>query len=85
MITYATSPSAPAAILEVNSTTVTSVPNLLHTEPCQMSTTPSRTLLTNSRPITPPPMTIMDLGIELKDSAPVDETMLFSSIYNTVS
>jgi hypothetical protein len=36
--------------------------------------------LTSSRPITPAPMTISFFGTADKDSAPVDDTMVFSSI-----
>jgi len=36
--------------------------------------------LTSSSPITPAPMTISFLGTADKESAPVDDTMVFSSI-----
>lgn len=36
--------------------------------------------LTNSRPITPAPITTSFLGTADKESAPVDDTMVFSSI-----
>jgi len=49
----------------VNSITVTSAPSLLHTLPI-------------SRPITPPPITARDLGTDLRDRAPVEDTILYN-------
>lgn len=56
-------------ILSVCYTTVTSVPSLEYTYPI-------------SKPITPPPTTIMDLGIFFKSNAPVEVTTYYSSISN---
>ena len=52
----------------LNSKTVTSDPNLFHTEP-------------NSKPIYPPPITANFLGTFLNSNAPVDDTIFFSSIF----
>mmetsp|Transcript_38730 Transcript_38730/g.82269 ORF Transcript_38730/g.82269 Transcript_38730/m.82269 type:complete len:200 (+) Transcript_38730:589-1188(+) len=63
----ATSPSMPRPpMVPMNSTTVTSAPSLAQTDP-------------NSRPMTPPPMTVILLGTFSKAKAPVEETMVFSS------
>jgi hypothetical protein len=64
--TYQTSKSIPGVTLSINSTTVTSLPNLFHTDP-------------NSRPITPAPTTINFCGTLSNESAPVEETITFSS------
>mmetsp|Transcript_4127 Transcript_4127/g.12887 ORF Transcript_4127/g.12887 Transcript_4127/m.12887 type:complete len:224 (+) Transcript_4127:1413-2084(+) len=50
-----------------NSTTVTSDPSRLHTEPI-------------SRPMYPPPMTTMRSGTDWSSSAPVEDTMVCSSM-----
>ena len=52
-----------------NSTTVTFEPNLFQT-------------LESSRPIYPPPITINSFGTFSNDKAPVDETIVCSSIFN---
>ena len=57
----------PGIIWSRYSTTVTSAPKRLHTEP-------------NSSPITPPPMTRSFSGTFLSSKAPVDDTICFSSI-----
>mmetsp|Transcript_37497 Transcript_37497/g.84556 ORF Transcript_37497/g.84556 Transcript_37497/m.84556 type:complete len:228 (+) Transcript_37497:554-1237(+) len=63
----ATSPSMPTPpMASRNSTTVTSDPRRAHTEP-------------NSRPMTPPPMTVSFSGTLSKVRAPVLETICFSS------
>ena len=64
----AVSLSRPGVISSKYSITVTSVPNLEYTEP-------------NSKPITPAPTIVIDLGIFFKDKAPVEETTVFSSIF----
>ena len=61
-----TSESNAGTILLKYSITVTSAPNLLHTEP-------------NSRPIYPPPMTTKCFGTDAKSNAPLEDTMFFSS------
>lgn len=53
-------------MLPRNSIAVTSAPSLWYTEP-------------SSRPMTPAPMTSIDLGTDARDRAPVDETIVFSS------
>eukprot|EP00126_Sphaerothecum_destruens_P011011 Sdes_comp20840_c0_seq1m17521 len=64
----ATSSSMPTPpIAPINSTTVTFAPSLAHTEP-------------SSRPITPPPITTKCSGTLARERAPVEETMLTSSI-----
>ena len=62
-----TSPSMPGNTPSRNSTTVTCAPSRRHTEP-------------SSSPITPAPTTSRCSGTESSASAPVDETMRFSSI-----
>ena len=63
----ATSPSMPGRMRSRYSTTVTSAPSRRHTEP-------------SSSPITPAPMTSSRLGTFGSDSAPVDDTTVFSSM-----
>ena len=63
----AISPSIPGKIRSRNSTTVTSAPSRCHTEP-------------SSSPITPAPTTNSLPGTLSSASAPVDDTMRFSSI-----
>ncbi len=58
-----TSPSIPGRISSRNSTTVTSAPSRRHTDP-------------SSSPMTPPPMTTIDLGTLGRASAPVESTIL---------
>eukprot|EP00732_Lithocolla_globosa_P003580 Lithocolla_globosa_v1_NODE_2942_length_1815_cov_36.972159.p2 type:complete len:120 gc:universal NODE_2942_length_1815_cov_36.972159:1017-1376(+) len=55
--------SMPAPMAGIYSTTVTSAPSLDQTEP-------------NSRPMTPPPITIIFFGTSLRDRAPVESTMV---------
>ena len=43
-----------------------------------------KALLTNSTPITPAPMTTIFSGTFFKDRAPVDDTIVSSSIYNKI-
>ena len=62
-----TSPSTPGSTRSRNSTTCTSEPSRRHTEP-------------SSSPITPAPMTSMRLGTFGRESAPVEETMVSSSM-----
>ena len=62
-----TSPSMPGSTPSRNSTTVTLAPSRRHTEP-------------NSSPITPAPTTSRCSGTLSSASAPVDDTMRFSSI-----
>ena len=64
---FTTSASMPGKILSKNSTTVTSAPKRLHTEP-------------SSRPITPPPTTMSFFGTSLSSRPPVEETILSSSM-----
>ena len=64
----AVSLSRPGVISSKYSITVTSVPNLEYTEP-------------NSKPITPAPTIVIDLGIFFRDKAPVEETIVSSSIF----
>lgn len=52
-------------------TTVTSVPRRAYTDPI-------------SRPITPPPITTIFLGIDFKTRAPVEETTYCSSVASPV-
>mmetsp|Transcript_4544 Transcript_4544/g.18232 ORF Transcript_4544/g.18232 Transcript_4544/m.18232 type:complete len:228 (+) Transcript_4544:430-1113(+) len=61
------SPSMVGTMLGRNSTTVTSEPRRLHTEPI-------------SRPMYPPPMTTSLLGTSCSSSAPVDDTICSSSM-----
>ena len=63
----ATSPSMPGRMRSRYSTTVTSAPSRRHTEP-------------SSRPITPAPTTISFAGTLSSASAPVEETIVFSSM-----
>ena len=63
----ATSLSMPGTMRSRNSTTVTSAPSRRHTEP-------------SSSPITPAPTTSSRCGTLASDSAPVEDTMRFSSI-----
>ena len=62
----ATSPSMPPRIVSRYSTTVTLAPSRAQTEP-------------SSSPMTPPPTTTMVAGTLANSSAPVDETITFSS------
>ena len=62
-----TSPSMPPRMVSRNSTTVTLAPSRAQTEP-------------SSSPMTPPPTTTRWPGTFSSDSAPVDDTMTFSSM-----
>ena len=62
----ATSSSTPGVMRSRNSITVTSEPSRRHTEP-------------SSRPMMPAPITMRRLGTSVSSSAPVEETIFFSS------
>mmetsp|Transcript_25952 Transcript_25952/g.28313 ORF Transcript_25952/g.28313 Transcript_25952/m.28313 type:complete len:202 (-) Transcript_25952:508-1113(-) len=64
----AVSLSMPGVIESKYSTTVTSVPKRLHTDPI-------------SRPITPPPITTSFFGILSMSKAPVESTIFFSALF----
>mmetsp|Transcript_28293 Transcript_28293/g.48503 ORF Transcript_28293/g.48503 Transcript_28293/m.48503 type:complete len:206 (-) Transcript_28293:541-1158(-) len=62
--------SMPGVMVSKNSTTVTSEPRRLHTEPI-------------SRPITPPPTTTSFLGTSVRSRAPVESTMRLPALSTT--